>query len=346
MHNVLIVDDSATSREVLRAILCEEAGFNVVGFAKDGREAVEKAKELHPDVITMDINMPVMNGLEATREIMIETPTPIVIVSASTRVKEIEASMEALGAGALAILLKPSGPHSPQHAAMAKEIVSTVKAMAGVLVIRRRRRVTPQGSTSLVKEPAATPQRPKIKAVSILSSTGGPPALAKVLGALPSDFPIPILLVQHMVPSFVAGFASWLDSVVPIRVCLACDQARIEGSCVYVAAAGSHLGVSRGSRIRLSDDPPIDGFQPAGTHLFASVAQEYRHECVGVIMTGMGRDGVDGLQRIHDAGGTTIAQDEASSVVFGMAKVAIEQKIISSVLPLDQIGKHLKQLVC
>ncbi|EMI15964.1 response regulator receiver modulated CheB methylesterase [Rhodopirellula maiorica SM1] len=345
MHTVLIVDDSATAREVLRAILCEEAGFRVIGFAKDGHEAVEKAKELHPDVITMDINMPGMNGLDATREIMIEAPTPIVIVSASTRVREIEASMEALGAGALAILLKPPGPHSPKYAALAKEIVKTVKAMAGVLVIRRRRRLKTNGETNVVRELPDPPKRGKIQLVSILSSTGGPPALAKVLGELPANFPAPILLVQHMVPSFVAGFASWLDSVIPLPVRLACDHERIEQSCVYVAAAGSHLGVTRGSRICLSDDPPIDGFQPAGTHLFASVAEQFGNASAGVIMTGMGRDGVDGLQRIYDAGGTTIAQDEATSVVFGMAKVAIEQKIIGSVLPLDQIGKQLQRLV-
>ncbi len=342
MHTVLVVDDSPTAREVLRSILSEAVGFKIVGFANDGREAIEKAKALRPDVITMDINMPVMNGLEATQEIMIEAPTPIVIVSASTRVQEVEASMEALNAGALAILPKPTGPHSPNHAALAKEIVATVKAMADVLVIGRRRRFPPPCQTTDLPKPSAS--RARIQVISILSSTGGPPALAKLLGQLPADFPVPILLVQHMVSSFIPGFARWLDSVVPIQVKLARDLEMMESSCVYVGAAGHHLGVSSTSRIRFSDAPAIGGFQPSGTHLFATVAEQFGPAAAGVIMTGMGRDGLTGLQRIHAAGGITIAQDEATSVVFGMARVAIEHQAIRSVLPLEEIAPHLIQL--
>ncbi|NND98146.1 MAG: chemotaxis response regulator protein-glutamate methylesterase [Pirellulaceae bacterium] len=350
MHRVLIVDDSPTSRAVLAGILTEEAGFEVIGYAHNGQEAITKAKELEPDVITMDINMPIMDGLDATKEIMIESPTPIVIVSASSRAQEVETTMQALRAGALTVIMKPTGPNAPNFDAMSKEIVDTVGAMAKVFVIRHRRRLKPAASPASQADTtaAAIPKVPtgKIQVIGVVASTGGPPALAKLLGQLPADFPVPLLLVQHIVPSFVNGFANWLNSVTPLTVKLAVDQERVENGTVYVAPQDMHMGVTRSRRIRLSDEPAIGGFRPAGTHLFSSLAENLGQNAAGVILTGMGQDGFDGLQKMHANGAPTIAQDESSCVVYGMPRVAVEGGVIDSVLPLDQIAAALVQLAC
>ncbi|TWU34289.1 chemotaxis-specific protein-glutamate methyltransferase CheB [Novipirellula artificiosorum] len=352
MPNVLIVDDSPTARQTLDAILTSDPEIRVVGFAVDGREAVAKTKLLRPDVITMDINMADMNGLDATKEIMIDVPTPIVIISASARAREVETTMLALRAGALTVLEKPLGPLHPHFDVLAKEIADTVKAMAEVAVIRHHRRgvTSPKATSQRASEQSTIRALPlddpslRSKVIAIVASTGGPPALAKVLGELPVDFPIPILLVQHIVPSFIEGFARWLDGVIPLHVKVALDHESLMPSTVYIAPHGHHLGVSRAKRVCLSDSPPMDGFRPAGTHLFASVAETYRENAIGIIMTGMGSDGVLGLKRIHHFGGYTIAQDESSCVVFGMPKAAIEQTVINRVLPLDDIATHLLQI--
>jgi two-component system chemotaxis response regulator CheB len=294
----------------------------------------------------MDIHMPGMNGLEATKEIMIESPTPIVIVSASSRAQEVETTMKALKAGALTVLLKPSGPSAPNFQAIAKDIVDTVRAMSDVIVIRHRRprlASTVEMNDSFNRTSCVTQSR--IQVIAVAASTGGPPALAKVLGQLPSDFPVPVLLVQHIVPAFVEGFASWLDSVVPLQVRLACDHERIEAGTVYVAPSNVHLGVSLSHRIRLSDAPPIDGFQPAANFLFDSVAENYKASAAGVILTGMGHDGAQGIKHLHSTGAATIAQDETTSVVFGMPRVAIEMGVIDIVLPIDKIASHLVRLI-
>ncbi len=354
MPTVLIVDDSPTAREILFAILSADPDLEVIGFANNGDEAVAKTKELHPDVITMDINMPRMGGLEATQEIMIESPTPIVIVSASTRVREVETTMKALRSGALTVLEKPQGPKVPGFAAMSKEIVETVKAMADVMVIRHRRRILPKPPVEQATPPpprapisaSRVSQTNGIQAIGIVASTGGPPALAALLSRLPADFPVPILLVQHIVPSFLNGFAVWLNDSLELNVKIADDHERLESGCVYVGPAGQHLGVTRNLRINLSDADPIQGFRPAGTFLFSSMAASLGKHSIGVIMTGMGQDGVEGLKELHAAGGQTVAQDEESCVVFGMPRVAIEQGVVDTVLPVTAIGRRLIQLAC
>jgi len=346
MPRVLVVDDSPTARDLLAGILGADADLEVVGFAANGREALAQVKKLKPDVITMDLNMPVMDGFEATREIMIEEPTPIVIVSATSRASEVETAMEALQAGALNLLLKPVGPSSPDFGPRAKEIVKAVKAMAGVFVIRRHRRLTPEqthpvNGTSL---PTSLIEPRRIRVIAIAASTGGPPALVKILGSLPTDIPVPILVVQHIAPGFVDGFVQWLDEVIALRAKIAQDHELMLPSTVYFAPQDRHLGATQ-SRIRLSDASPLEGFRPAGTHLFETVAGAFGRDAVGVILTGMGDDGVEGLKKIHEAGGVTIAQDEATSTVFGMPRAAIESGTVDAVLSLDLIGPRLAELI-
>lgn len=344
MPRVLIVDDSPTARDVLSEILGAEPDLEVVGFAANGREALAKVAELKPDVVTMDLSMPVMDGFEATREIMCETPTPIVIVSSTSRAAEVETAMEALQAGALNLLLKPVGPSSPEFASRAKEIVRSVRAMAGVFVIRRRRKLME------IQQPAAEDVTPPVRntanvsAVLIAASTGGPPALGSILGSLPADYPVPILVVQHIAPGFIDGFVRWLDGSIGMNARIARDHEILKPSTVYFAPQDRHLGMTK-VRIRLSDASPIGGFRPAGNYLMEKAAEAFGNEAVGVILTGMGDDGVDGLKRIHDAGGVTIAQDEQSSAVFGMPRAAIEAGVVDEVLSLASIGKRLRDLI-
>lgn len=345
MPSVLIVDDSPTARDILAAILSSDPAIEVLGVAENGRQGVEMTKLLSPDVITMDINMPLMNGMEATKEIMIESPTPIVIVSASTRVDEVEWTMQALRAGALTVLKKPAGPGAADFDDLAKEIVHTVKAMAGVFVIRHRR----GPALAVVTEPVSAsvvPDIPKstLRVVAIAASTGGPPALACLLGALPANFPASILLVQHIVPSFMEGFVAWLDGVVELKVKLAEQHERMELGTVYVAPPDQHLGLSTPTRLELCDEPEIDGFRPAATYMFRSVADSLGNHLAAVIMTGMGSDGVEGLRRVHQRGGYTIAQDEESCVVFGMPHAAITAGVIESTLPLEAIAAELQKI--
>ncbi|WP_153555256.1 chemotaxis-specific protein-glutamate methyltransferase CheB [Roseimaritima sediminicola] len=348
MPRILIVDDSPTAREMLAAIMQTDPDIEVLGFAINGREAVAKAKELRPDLITMDVNMPEMDGFEATKEIMIEVPTPIIIISSSARTKEVGTSMRALEAGALTVISKPTGVLQPDFHQQAREIIRNVKALADVIVIRHRRRR--DTATSVVREmtaampPPVRTQRRDVRCVGIVASTGGPPALARLLRPLPATFPVPIALVQHIVPAFGDGFVSWLNSVVELRVKMAEDRELLQAGTVYVAPQDYHLAVDRGGRVCLCDEPEIGGFRPAGDYLFRSLAEAFQDRGVGVILTGMGQDGVEGLRALHARGGQTIAQDQDSCVIYGMPRAAVREGVIDHQLSLEQIAAHLARL--
>ena len=344
MLRVLVVDDSATARELLTQILERDPELVVVGAARGGREALRLAQELRPDVITMDIYMPDLDGFQATKEIMIAAPTPTVIVSASTQVHAVETGMQALQAGALALLLKPPSPGSPTFERAAQELIETVKTMAEVKVVRHYRRSW---------KPAESPPSPHgerraarhFRAVAVAASTGGPPAISRLLGGLPNTFPVPVLVVQHMAHGFVEGFAKWLDSTVPLRVKIAEDGEPLLPGVAYVAPQERHLGARPSGCVTLSDDPPVGGFRPAATYLFQSAAEAFGRQVVALILTGMGRDGVDGLRHVRDAGGLTVAQDEASSVVFGMPGAAVAEDLVDAVLPIDRMAGYVSALV-
>lgn len=341
MYRVLIVDDSPTARQLLTQMLGGDADIHVVGSAKDGAEAVEMTEQLRPDVITMDIRMPRMDGFEATKEIMIRVPTPILIVSASPSVGEVDTAMRALRAGALTLLAKPPGPTAPDYDRIARQFVDTVKAMADVKVVTHYRS---RMSVPAEPFPAVRSQR-TVRAVAIAASTGGPPALQRLLSGLPDDFPAPILVVQHIAPGFVNGFASWLDSAVGLRVKVAEQGELLQAGTVYIAPEDYHLGVSRRGSVALSREPPLDGFRPAGTALFQSVAQAFESKLVAVVLTGMGKDGVDGLRAVRDAGGLIVVQDERSCVVFGMPGAAVAAGLVDAVVSLDAMARHLLSVV-
>ena len=340
MIRVVVAEDSATMRELLVAVLKADPEIVVAGEAKNGLEAVEMANRIRPHVIVMDVRMPVMDGLEATKRIMVEVPTPIVIVSGSFDVREIEVSMHALRVGALTVLPKPPGPESPAFGEAARRFVSTVKAMSQVKVVRR-------WPDRAVAAPAlrVPDSGGQARVVAIAASTGGPAALHRVLSGLPGGLAVPVLVVQHMAPGFVGGFAGWLNSVSPLRVKVAEDGDPLAPGAVYLAPDGCHLDVAGRGAVRLSCDAPIDGFRPSGTHLFESVAAGFGPAVLAVILTGMGEDGVAGLHAVRAAGGLVLAQDEATSVVFGMPGRAVAEGLADVVLPVDSLAARIAEEV-
>jgi len=340
---VLIAEDSSTVCELLSAIIGADSRFEVVGVATNGVEAVQMARALKPDVISMDIEMPLMDGFEATREIMSVAPTPIVIVSSHYDVRQVTVSMQALSVGALAVHPKPLGHDDPDFTKKSADFLRILYTMSQVRVVRHtRRRGAPIPPVSRIR-----PASGKCRAVAITISTGGPAALRDMFQTLPVNYPVPVLVVQHISHGFVEGLATWLNAVSTVRVKVAVQGEQLQPRTVYLAPDDLHLGVTAdGERIYLADEPPIKGFRPSGTYLFESVSKAFGASVVGVIMTGMGDDGVVGLRAIHAAGGAIIAQDEGSSVVFGMPARAIDAGLADVVLPLTAIVAQLtKQIV-
>ncbi len=346
MIRILIAEDSLTTRALLREILCSDPEIQVIGQAKTGVEAVAMTRTLKPDLVTMDIHMPDMDGLTATKEIMIAAPTPTIIITGSSAPHEVAVSMHALRAGALDVLSKPPGPGAPGFEEAAGKLIATVKAMSQVKVVRHWRggpRTARAGAANALSP--RSPQSCRGPVVAVAASTGGPAALQRLFEDLPGDFNAPILVVQHITRGFIDGLVSWLNSVCDLQVKLARQGEILGPHTVYLAPDDRHLGVSSQGAAVLSSAPPIAGFRPSGTFLFESVAQAYGSAAVGVILTGMGTDGVDGLRALRLAGGQILAQDEKSSVVFGMPGAAVAAGLADEVLSLDALAAQLVELV-
>jgi two-component system, chemotaxis family, protein-glutamate methylesterase/glutaminase len=337
---ILVAEDSPTARRLLVTLLSADPDLEVVGEARDGAEAIEKCKQLRPDLVTMDIQMPVMDGVEATRRIMIESATPVVMVS-TLDPNDVRSSMLALNAGALAVLAKPAGPGAPRFDRDRRELITTIKAMAQVKLVRRWPTLPPYRTANA---PPATFDAREIAVVGLVSSTGGPNALRSVLSALPADFAPPIMIVQHIAAGFAQGLAEWLTSTTKHPVMIATDGERFVNGSVYLAPDDRHLEVSR-DRLIVAASPPVDGFRPSGTRLFSSLASVFGPRAIGVIMTGMGHDGVAGLLEMRDAGSAVLAQDEASSDIFGMPGAAVKAGAVTTTTPLSEISSRLVELV-
>jgi two-component system chemotaxis response regulator CheB len=359
---ILVVDDSPLFAEAISTILNSDPDICIVGVASNGKQAVEMTQRLRPSIITMDIQMPVMDGLEAIEHIMDSRPTPIVVVTGDPRVQGDELHFEALRRGALDVVAKPTIWEA--SATQQEAFKEHVKLLAGVAVVRhlsaeRQRKKTARRLELIAPAPVAQPaQKPHRiegeipraesgagKIVALVASTGGPSALAQILEALPPTFPTGILVVQHISAGFASSLATWLNDVSSLEVHLAEEGAEVTPGTALLAPDGHHMTVSAKGRVSLDDSPPLDGHRPSGTLLLSSLARTHASKAVGVILTGMGKDGVEGLQAIRDAGGATVAQDEDSSVVFGMPKVAIDTGAAKLALPLGEIPGAICRLV-
>jgi two-component system chemotaxis response regulator CheB len=336
---VLVVDDSLTVRKRLVEVLERDPDITVVAEASDGKQAIELCQTSKPDVVTMDMMLPVMTGLAATEYIMAYCPTPILIVSASTNRGELFRTYEALAAGAVDVLDKPLGDDEDE--AWAARLRAAVKLIARIKVITH-----PRARLSRASLPPETAEpRPASAAHCVLAigaSTGGPAAVVEVLRALPAPFPIPVLLVLHIGKPFGAALAEWLDGQTRHRVATATDGLRLSdlSGRVSMAPPDRHL-VVRGGQIRLTSDPERHSCRPSVDVLFESLAAETGAECLACLLTGMGRDGAAGMLAIRRAGGVTVAQDEATSVVYGMPREAALLDAARHVLPLAAIGGFL-----
>lgn len=339
MIRVLVAEGYLADRDRLSALLHADPEISIVGTTGRLVEVVELARRLKPSVIAL--GMPATGGFELTKEIMIEAPTPIVILSDESDARQVELSILALRAGALAVVQRPWAGESQNSEATGRRLIATLKSMSQVKVVRRWRDRAPAAR----RLPSAPPGAVMPRAIAIAASTGGPAALQQLLAELPADFHVPILIVQHIANGFVPGLVDWLNSLCSLKVKLAAPGEMLEPHMIYVGPADNHLGVSGRSRILLSQEEPIGGFRPSATFLFESVAKAFGAASLHIVLTGMGQDGVAGLRVAHALGGRVLAQDEASSVVFGMPGAAAEAGVVHELMPPGAIGQYLLTLM-
>lgn len=390
---VLIADDSPVVREILKDMIAGEPDLEVIGEAHHGREAVELVESLRPDIITMDILMPVMNGLEAVEEIMAYFPTPILVFSSAVDDKELDVTFQAIARGALDVMEKPKVPGGEQYENIRRDFLAKLRMLSRIHVIphlkgkRKKDRGRPAGQAPApnhhhpapepadgrspdrrARRPAAAKEGPvaapppeplprelmpeagwiempprdlvKRKLVAVGASTGGPKALVQIFQRLPRSFPVPLLAVQHIAPSFAQGLVNWLDRESALSVKIAEDKARPEPGCAYVSPTGVHLVVERGL-LRLTDGAPVNSCRPSVDVLFSSVAESFGEYAVGVLLTGMGKDGAEGLLAMKKRGAFTIIQDENTSVIFGMPKAALDLGAQDQVVSLPRMPEAI-----
>ncbi len=340
---VLLVDDSAFMRGAVARILGSDSRFEVVGQASDGAEGVQLARELKPDVISMDFNMPGMNGAAATRAILAERAIPIVMLSAHTREGE-AATVEALTAGAIDYVTKPEGEVSANLSAVREELITKLLAAAGANVAPPN--LAPPSARDSRPSSLRRPAPPGLKLVAIAASTGGPAALADLLPGVSLGTQATLVIVQHMAEGYTRALAAQLAERARFPVREAEAGAELTAGTAWVAAGNRHLLVDQKTRLAISEGPLVNGVRPAADVTLGSAAQRFGARTMGVVLTGMGKDGARGLAQIKAAGGVTIAQDRATSTVYGMPKAAVELGVVDTVAPLSRIASLINRWVC
>ena len=320
MIRILVVEDSVTQREIFRRLFAEDGAFTVVAEAATGEEAIRLVQQHHPDVVLMDIHMPGMGGIAATREIMRVCPVPIVVASATLRKQDIDLAMKAIEAGAVSVIEKPQGAVLLHLQKIAPQLREELLAASTAIVRRRPLSAKLPLPASLSAKMAVAGN---IEVIGIAASTGGPPVLLEILSALPKPFPLPVLLVQHISEGFVEGFARWLGDMTGQSTRLATDGARLEPG-IWLAPGGRHLALANRARIELPLRQANDIHCPSANVLFDSLSRHAARASLGILLTGMGDDGARGLLALKQAGGQTVIQDEASCLIWGMPKSAKE----------------------
>ncbi|MDP1612840.1 MAG: chemotaxis-specific protein-glutamate methyltransferase CheB [Sulfuritalea sp.] len=340
MIRVLLVDDSPIALHILQRLLSRAADIQVTGTAANGREALDLLPALNPDVICTDLHMPLMDGLEFTRAVMNKYPRPILVLSISVEPGSSNV-FRLLEAGAVDFYPKPCAIQDADQEKLARDLASKIRVLAGVHVFRRAEKTIGAGRQPATPAPRAGAP---VRMVAIGASTGGPQALREILGHLPDRFPVPVVCVQHIGADFLPEMVAWLAEVCPLPVRVAVQGEVPQAGVVHFAPGDAHLELDGGGRFDLTATPPCDGHRPSVTVTLRAVARRHGAGAVGVLLTGMGRDGAEGMAEIAAAGGITIAQDEASSVVYGMPREAVALGAAQQVLPLRQIGPALAAL--
>ncbi|MEM7179835.1 MAG: chemotaxis protein CheB [Spirochaetota bacterium] len=342
---IILVDDSPLIITILKKILSKSHTIEILGTASNGQEGFALAKKVNPDVVCTDLMMPVMDGYELTKKIMAEFPKPILIISTEVQ-KENETNIfNVLKAGAVDVFPKPLGNSTGGYEKIAEELILKIKVVSGVVVFSKKNwsgQITETKIPSLQTNLSVKPPK-KYKILLLGASTGGPPALQKVLSGLGSKFPSPIICIQHISEGFTKGFIDWLNSNVEATVTIAQEGAYPKPGMIYFPNEKNHLGIDYQGKFVNIKTPPYKGHKPSVSVSFFSFFEYYRSSCLAVLLTGMGDDGADAMKTIKMGGGYTIAQSQASCVVFGMPKVAIEQGGVNKVIDLDKIPQHIKE---
>ncbi|MFA3781699.1 chemotaxis-specific protein-glutamate methyltransferase CheB [Melioribacteraceae bacterium 4301-Me] len=350
MIRVLIVEDSPVVQQLMEHILQTDPSIKIVGIANNGIDAVEMVKQKRPDAITMDIHMPKLDGITATRIIMETNPTPIIIVSSSFLDDEVTSTFQAIEAGALAVLHRPAGIGHPDYQKTAEELITTVKLMSEVKVVRRSSTNAQKNLIDYDKTKETSFNRAELsskkeyKIVAIGASTGGPLVLQTILSSINKDFSLPILIVQHIAEGFLKGFVEWLSQSSNLPIHIAEHNQLIKPGNVYVAPENFNMGLSSFNKILLDKSGTENGHKPSVSYLFRTVASVVKSNAIGILLTGMGKDGAQELKLIKDKGGLTIVQNLESSVVHGMPGEAIKLDGVVYTLPPVEIANLLNKL--
>ncbi|MBC8147007.1 MAG: chemotaxis-specific protein-glutamate methyltransferase CheB [Bacteroidetes bacterium] len=345
MIKILIVEDSPVMQQLLIFTISSDPDFKIVGVARNGVEAIEAVTKLKPDVIAMDFQMPKLNGIEATKTIMATNPTPIVIVTGSLTTKDQVLSFNLMEAGALAIIKKPPSVAHPEYKNEAKKLIKTLKLMSEIKLVKRYSKSTREQKDAIPLIEKSIDEDTKIQLVVMGASTGGPIVLQQILLGLPKDFPVPILIVQHISPGFTKGYVEWLKNTTHFPFHIASQGEYLLPGHVYVAPDDFHMGVEKGLRIALSQNNAENGLRPSVSYLFRTAAQNFGARAVGILLSGMGRDGGEELKLLKDKGAVTFAQNKESSVVHGMPGEAIKLGAVSHIMSPEEITVALSSLI-
>lgn len=340
MVKVLIVDDSPVVQQLLEYILSQDPEISVVGIANNGVEAIRDVRNKKPDIVTMDINMPVMNGFEATRIIMETNPIPIIIVTGNENLREVATSFTAIEAGAVTVMARPPGIHNPDFEKASQSLRNAVKTYQELKLVRRYAKggIKSVTRTFLKSELSIETHRDPVEVVAIGASTGGPIVIQTILSGLKKNLPVPVVIVQHIAKGFTPGFAEWLQETTGFLVHIASDGEPLFPGHGYIAPDGFQMGVAKGNHVIVTGAPAENGLCPSVSYLFRSIRQVHGNRTLAVLLTGMGRDGAEELKALKECGATTIIQDEQSSVVYGMPGEAIKIGAAMYVLSPEKIA--------